>query len=119
MKQILLIDDDATQLTVRESIFRASGFSVAIATNAESALALLRVEPRKFGLIISDHFLTGATGVDIVRQVRSFLPEIPIVIVSGMPDLDSEYEGLNVVLRQKPIPPPELISLARTQLNAA
>jgi CheY-like chemotaxis protein len=119
LKQILLIDDDATQLMVRESIFRASGFSVAIATSAESAVALLRVEPQKFGLIISDHFLTGATGVDIVRQVRSFLPKIPIVIVSGMPDLDSEYEGLNVVVRQKPIPPPELISLARTQLDVA
>ncbi|MGD0972935.1 MAG: response regulator [Candidatus Korobacteraceae bacterium] len=119
MSQILLIDDNATQLGVREAILRASGFAVAIATSAESALALLHSAPRQFGLVISDHFLTGATGVDIVRQVRTFLPQIPIVIISGMPGLEPEYEGLNVIVRQKPIPPPELIALVQTQLPAA
>ena len=107
------------QLGVREAILRASGFTVSIATSAESAIALLRSAPHQFGLIISDHFLTGATGVDIVRQVRSFLPQIPIVIISGMPDLEPEYEGLNVIVRQKPVPPPELIALVHNQLHAA
>jgi len=119
LSQILLLDDDATQLGVREAILRASGFTVAVATSAEIAIALLRSAPRQFGLVISDHFLTGATGVDVVRQVRSFLPQIPIVIISGMPDLEVEYEGLNVIVRQKPMPPAELIALVRTQLPAA
>jgi DNA-binding response OmpR family regulator len=119
LKQILLIDDDATQLGVREAILRASGFAVAIATSAESGIALLRVAPRQFGLIISDHFLAGATGVDIVRRVRSFLPQIPIVIISGMSGLESEYAGLDVVVRQKPLPPPELIGLAHDHLDGA
>ena len=114
-----MIDDNATQLGVREAILRDSGFGVAIATTAESAVAMLRSAPHQFGLIISDHFLTGATGVDVVRQVRSFLPRIPIVIISGMPDLEPEYEGLNVMVRQKPVPPPELIALAHSQLPAA
>ncbi len=117
--QILLIDDDRTQLGVREAILRASGFEVAIATSPASAVALLRAAPSEFGLIISDHFLTGATGVDVVRQVRSFLPHIPIVIISGMPELEPEYEGLDVIVRQKPMPPPELIALVRSQLHAA
>jgi DNA-binding response OmpR family regulator len=119
LSQILLIDDDATQLGVREAVLRASGFAVAIATSAESAIALLRSAPQQFGLIISDHFLTGVTGVDVVRQVRSFLPHIPIIIISGMPDLEPEYVGLNVVVRQKPMPPPELIALVRSQIQAA
>lgn len=119
LSQILLLDDDATQLGVREAILRASGFTVAVATSAESAIALLRSAPQQFGLVISDHFLTGATGVDVVRQVRSFLPQIPIVIISGMPDLEVEYEGLSVIVRQKPLPPAELIALVRSQLHAA
>jgi DNA-binding response OmpR family regulator len=119
LSQILLIDDDATQLGIREAILRASGFAVSIATSAESAIALLRSAPNQFGLVISDHFLTGATGVDVVRQVRSLLPNIPIVIISGMPDLEPEYEGLNVIVRLKPIPPSELIALVRGQLRAA
>jgi DNA-binding response OmpR family regulator len=119
LSQILLIDDDATQLGVREAILRASGFTVAVATSAEIAIALLRSAPNQFGLVISDHFLTGATGVDVVRQVRSFLPRIPIVIISGMPELEAEYEGLDVIVRQKPMPPPELIALVRSQLHTA
>ena len=119
MKQILLIDDNVTQLGVREAILRASGFDVAFAASAESAVALLRSAPLQFGLIISDHFLTGVTGVDVVRQVRSFLPLIPIIIISGMPNLEPEYEGLNVIVRQKPIPPPDLIALASSQFRAA
>lgn len=118
LSQILLIDDDKTQLGVREAILQASGFEVAIATSAASAVALLRSTPNQFGLIISDHFLTGATGVDVVREVRSFLPHIPIVIISGMPELEAEYEGLDVIVRQKPLPPPELIALVRSQLHA-
>ncbi len=98
---------------------RASGFDVAFANSAESAVVLLRSAPLQFGLIISDHFLTGTTGVDVVRQVRSFLPLIPIVIISGMLDLAPEYEGLNVIVRQKPIPPPDLIALASSQFRAA
>ena len=119
LSQILLLDDDATQLGVREAVLRASGFTVAVATSAESAIALLRLTPNQFGLVISDHFLTGATGVDVVRQVRSFLPSIPIVIISGMPNLEPEYDGLNVIVRQKPMPPAELIALVRSQLHAA
>jgi hypothetical protein len=36
-----------------------------------------------------------------------------------MGDLEPEYEGLNVIVRQKPIPPPDLIALVRSQLLAA
>jgi len=62
-------------------------------------MALLRSAPRQFGLSSATTF-SRSHGVDIVRQVRSFLPRIPIVIISGMGDLEPEYEGLNVIVRQ-------------------
>jgi len=117
-QQILLIDDSAIQLRVRETILRSAGFTVSAATTAESALALLRSSPDMFGLVITDHLLSGITGVEIVRQLRTFLPDIPVVVISGLPELEAEYEGLNVIVRQKPVPPPELIELARS-LRAA
>lgn len=96
---------------------RDAGFIVDVATNAESAIALLRSSPESFGLVITDHFLPGGTGVDVVQQLRAFLPNMPVIVISGMPELDSEYEGLDVVVRQKPIPPPELIELIRTYIT--
>jgi DNA-binding response OmpR family regulator len=117
LKQILLLDDSPTQLQVRETILRESGFTVHVATSPETALARLRATPLQFGLVISDHLLQGATGVDFVRQLRMFLPTLPVAIISGMHGLEEEYEGLNVIVRQKPFPPPDLIALAHDSLN--
>ena len=117
MSQILLIDDDLTQLRVRETILRSAGFDVALATNGDSALSSLKSSPQDFGMVITDHFLSEGTGVDLVRRIRAFLPDLPVIVFSGMPDLDSEYDGLNVIVRQKPLPPPELISLIQTYVR--
>ena len=34
-------------------------------------------------------------------------------MLSGLPDAEMEYEGLNVAFRLKPLPPAELIELVR------
>jgi DNA-binding NtrC family response regulator len=105
------------QLSVRETILRDAGFQVSIATSAESALAVLRTAGRHFGVIITDHVLPGASGAEFVRQLRELNPDVPVIVVSGMPDVDEEYAGSNAVVRQKPLPPPELIQLVRNALD--
>lgn len=116
MQQVLIIDDNATQLRVREAILRNAGFVVSIATNPDSALALMRTAGNHFGLVVTDHLLEGQTGVDFVRELRTFNPTIPVVVISGMPEIEDEYAGLNASVRQKPIPPEELIALVRATL---
>lgn len=118
MNQVLLIDDNPVQLRVRETILREAGCMVSIATTAESALALLRGAPQQFGVVVTDHVLPGKSGAEFVRELRTANPTVPVIVVSGMPDLESEYEGLNVTLRQKPVPPPELIALVKERLAA-
>lgn len=116
VKQVLLIDDNPIQLRVRETILRGAGFQVSIATSAESALALLRTAAHKFGVIVTDHVLPGASGADFVRELRRVDPVTPVVVVSGMPDVAEEYEGLNTIVRQKPLPPQELIGLVSERM---
>jgi hypothetical protein len=38
------------------------------------------------------------------------------MVLSGLPEAESEYEGMDVCFRLKPIQPQELIELSRTQL---
>ncbi len=113
-----MIDDDPLQLRVRETILRGAGFQVSIATTAESALAVLRTAATKFGIIVTDHVLPGATGAEFVRELRKVDPQTPVLVVSGMPDVAEEYEGLNAVVRQKPLPPQELIELVRERISS-
>ncbi len=116
VSQVLLIDDNPVQLRVRETILRSAGFQVSIATTAESALSLLRVAANKFGVIVTDHILPGASGADFVRELRRVDAATPVVVVSGLPNVEDEYDGLNAVVRQKPLPPQELIQLVRDRM---
>ena len=121
MRQVLLLDDNAAQLMVRELVLRRAGFECQVATNAPSALALLRsdVGKEKIGVVITDHFMPGMDGVEFVRQLRSFNPELPAIVISGLPDAEEEYQGLQVVFRVKPCDPDDLIALVRNTLDEA
>ncbi|HEX8927068.1 MAG TPA: response regulator [Terriglobales bacterium] len=117
MKQILLVDDDPIQLRTREAILRSAGFMVSIATNVESASVLLRTAAKHIGMVITDHLLSGATGATLVRQLRNAQSQIPVLVLTGLPEAEADYEGLNVKVRHKPLPPEELIALAHEGLD--
>ncbi len=94
---------------------RGAGFEVCTADTAESAHALLRNDPAgdSVGVIVTDHILPGASGAEFVRQLRQIRPSVPVIVITGLPEAEAEYEGLGVIFRQKPFPPPELIALVR------
>ena len=120
LKQVLIIDDDPVQLRVRETVLRGAGFEVSIATSAESGMALLRTGSAAgtIGLVITDHVLPRATGADFARMLRREHPSLPIIVLSGAYEAESEYSGLeDVTYRQKPLQPRELIELVRKKLE--
>jgi DNA-binding response OmpR family regulator len=120
MKQALLLDDNVAQLTIRELVLRQARIESHVATRAQSALALLRSKPGqdKIGVVITDHIMPDMDGVEFVRELRTFNPKVPVIVISGLPDADSEYTGLNVIFRTKPCDPEDLISLVEMALRA-
>jgi DNA-binding response OmpR family regulator len=119
VRRVLLIDGSPLQLRVREAVLRGAGFEVCTASTAESAHALLRNEPpgARVGVIVTDHILPGASGAEFVCQLREMKPSVPVIVITGLPEAEDEYEGLGVIFRQKPCPPPELIALVRDALQ--
>jgi DNA-binding NtrC family response regulator len=117
LRQVLLIDDNPLQLTVREAILRDAGFQVSVATTAESALATLRGLPDRVGVVVTDHIMPGCSGSELVQQIRQLNTWLPVIVLSGMPDAETEYQGLDVVFRSKPFPPSELIELVKSCLE--
>lgn len=116
---VLLVDDNPIQLSARQQVLSQAGLEVQVATSAESALALLRTlsHSRQVGVIVTDHIMPQATGSEFVRMLREINPGVPVIVISGMPEVEKEYEGLNVVFRQKPCPPPELIGLVQSAVR--
>lgn len=112
-KTVLLVDDNPIQLSARQMVLRQAGLEVQVATSSDSALALLRTlsHANNVGVIVTDHIMPHATGSEFVRMVREVNPQVPVIVISGLAEAEPEYEGMNVIFRQKPCPPPELIDL--------
>lgn len=112
MPEILVIDDNPTQLQVRGAVLRGEGFSVLTAESAEQALALLKNPLASKGLrvIVTDHVLPGASGDAFVRELRAFSPFVPVLVISGMDEAEPQYDGLGVIFLHKPCAAEELIA---------
>ena len=122
MKQILLLDDDPSQLSVRQLLLqRLAAIESQTATEGHKALEYLRSEIGRntIGAVVTDHIMPDMDGPEFVRQLRSFDREMPVIVVSGMPEADAAYEGLNVRFLMKPCEPEDLIATVRNALDGA
>ncbi len=124
MRKVLLVEDDDVQLRIREAVLKAAGFEVVTAAEAETALPIISGAQNhgandSISIIITDHLLPGMSGVEFVRQVRAMDTRVPVLVLSGLPDAFAAYEGLNIIFRQKPCPPGEIIALVRRSFNTA
>ena len=119
MPEILLIDDDETQLRLREAILREAGLSVHIAKSSDQALAALRNPEiaRSVRMIVTDHVMPGAGGAAFVLELRKLGPQLPILVISGLPEAEDEYKTLGVSFLNKPCRPEELIRRVRAEMN--
>jgi CheY-like chemotaxis protein len=115
---LLLIDDNAIQAATRQTILKRAGYFVIAVLDPERALEQLRANDlaTPVDLIITDHFMPGMNGVEFVTRVREFAPKLPVLVISGMEEVESEYEGLGVSFRVKPVQPDALIATVQDLL---
>jgi CheY-like chemotaxis protein len=121
-KQVLLLDDNPVQLATRQRVLSTAGLEVHVATNAESALALLRSETFRstIGMIVTDHIMPEVTGNEFVGMLREIAPEVPILVISGLAEAEEQYrEFSNVEFRTKPMQPMDLIQLVRSKVSGS
>ncbi len=119
MSKILLVDDNAIQAATRKAILARTGRGVLIAESAAVALDMLGEEEiaAQIVLMITDHLMPGMNGPELVRKFREIMPETPVLVLSGLPDAESEYEPGDVVFRMKPLAPDALIRLVKDLLG--
>jgi DNA-binding NtrC family response regulator len=110
MPRVLVVDDQADIRTMISIVLRIHHFEIVEAESA--ATALKRFDEAGFDLAIIDIFLRGASGSDLIAELRGRVPGLPVIAISGMTALDfmSETPGLrDVVCLQKPFRPPDLM----------
>jgi DNA-binding NtrC family response regulator len=114
---VLVVDDDETVGRFMRELLETWGLQAMYLHQPEAACELIRAEPSRFNVLITDHSMPKISGTELAQRIRQFHAELPIVLYSGHGDVVASDEagtaGLSAILR-KPIDPEELArTLAR------
>ncbi len=117
---VLLVDDNAVQAAVRQTILKRDGLDVYVALSPVHALDQIAGTdfPLEIGLVLTDHLMPGMNGAEFVTQLRRLHPHLPVLVISGLEEAEQEYAGLGIVFRTKPLLPETLLSLVHQLLAA-
>jgi len=90
--RILVVDDE---LTVRKSIqkrLEREGYEVISTDNAKDALQIF--QENSFDTVISDIRMEEMDGLELLNRLQSQRRDIPIIMVTGAPSLDTAQESI-------------------------
>jgi two-component system response regulator (stage 0 sporulation protein F) len=81
VKKLLLVDDDDSIQLLYQEEFKDEGYQVDSARNGEEALA--RFAENRPDLVILDVMMPGLNGIEVLRQLKSRDPSVPVLINSA------------------------------------
>lgn len=89
---ILVVDDELLIRDLLYDFFTDQGWDISVAESGEKALDILR--SRKFDLVLTDLKMPAMDGLTLTTEVRENYPELPVVIMTGYPSVDSAVSAL-------------------------
>jgi len=100
--RILLVDDDLAVLKAYERALTRSGWAVQAAADGDAAVEHLR--KTRFDAIVSDVSMPKMSGLEFLRAVREHDLDVPVILMTGEPDIDSamravEYGAFRYLLK--------------------
>ncbi len=90
---VMVVDDDANILFAFEDFFKAERCTMISAASAEEALK--KIEHHHIDLVITDVRLKFQSGVTFLLHVKANHPKLPVIVITGYPDLITEQEIKN------------------------
>jgi CheY-like chemotaxis protein len=119
-ERILVVDDELLLVKINQRVLEDYGYTVTGVTDSKQALELVRSDPARFDLLVTDQTMPGLTGIELARAVLERVPDMPVILCTGHSAVASADEVLAMGIRMylhKPIPADELARAVRMVLN--
>jgi uncharacterized small protein (TIGR04563 family) len=92
---VLVVDDDQRTRNIYSLLLESmEGIEIVVASDAKVALQL--AEERRPDVIISDIVMPGMNGLDLLRAIRSFDPDVPVVLLTGTPTFETARRAVEL-----------------------
>lgn len=91
-KKILVADDERGARMALEVALRLSGYEVVAVENGEEAMAAGHKE--NFELLLTDVYMPGITGLELVNEFRRFSPATKIIVMTAQGSLETAMQAV-------------------------
>lgn len=91
-KRILLVDDEKNILKVMSASLKKEGYDVETARSGEEAIG--KIGNNRYNLVITDYKLPRINGLDLLQELKSKDPELPIIILTAYGTIEKAVEAM-------------------------
>lgn len=122
-QRALIVDDDYAVRGLLAIAFERANIDADVAESGREAMELLRRNGEKYCCVLLDLNIPPPNGSEIARFVSGSFPDLPIVIVSGHPELTEQLPKMNIgasirLILMKPVNAVEVARYVRDQCAA-
>jgi EAL domain-containing protein (putative c-di-GMP-specific phosphodiesterase class I) len=93
-RSVLLVDDDEALRRALRRVLEAADFDVDVAENGTVAVQMIM--GRSFDVIVTDIQMPGMTGVELLAIVRAYDLDVPVILMTGAPTLETAMEAISL-----------------------
>jgi putative nucleotidyltransferase with HDIG domain len=89
---VLVVDDEPLVREVLTRCLEGSGYGCIGVGSGEAALMCLR--KNEYGLLLTDVMMPGMSGIDLMNEARRLIPDLAVILVTSVLDVDLAVESL-------------------------
>jgi DNA-binding NtrC family response regulator len=90
--RILVVDDELLIRDLLYDFFISQGWDIVVAEGGQKAIDYLKNQ--RFDVVLTDLKMPEVDGMDLTGRIRNLYGDLPLIIMTGYPSLDSAVEAL-------------------------
>jgi CheY-like chemotaxis protein len=95
-RTVLLVDDDDLVRCGIKGVIESLDWHVIEARSANMALTILEQSP-SIRALITDYAMPSKTGAELVQEVRRRYPRLPVLLITGYPDVPDSLKDIPII----------------------
>ena len=93
---ILIVDDEPDVVFFISRVCQPQGYHTITASSGIEALKYIQELPGRIDLVLLDLRMPGMGGIEVLKSIRKHQPELPVIILTALPDKRTECESLGI-----------------------